>query len=149
MGTIVVGFDRSEHSLDALRWAAAEAVLRNAHLRVITAWDVPFYFDSHDRSVRPQDQVYQDQVHQDTMTAVAEAVDQVVSDPAMFESIEMVVEHGSPTPLLLAQSVEADMVVVGARGTGGFLGLILGSTADKLTGHAKCPVVSVRSDEAK
>ncbi len=144
MGTIVVGFDRSEQSLNALRWAAEEAALRKANLRVISAWDVPFDFDTTDRSVRPYDRV-----RQETTTAVEAAIEQVVSDPLLRESVEMIIEHGNPTPVLLAQSAEADMIVVGARGTGGFLGLILGSTTDKLTRHAKCPVVIVRSDEAK
>ena len=144
MGIIVVGFDRSEQSLEALRWAAEEAGLRKATLRVISAWEIPFDFESPDRSVRPYDRV-----RTDTSNAVTAAVEAVVTDPVLRESIEVIVEHGNPTPLLLTQSAEADMIVVGARGTGGFRGLILGSTTDKLTRHAKCPVVVVRSDESK
>ena len=142
MGTIIVGFDRSEQSFEALRWAAHEASLRKANLRVVTAWEVPFDYDSTDRSVRPYDRV-----RQDTVLAVAGAIERAVTDSTVRESLDVVIEHGSPTPILLTQSVDAEMVVVGARGTGGFRGLILGSTTDKLIRHAKCPVVVVRSPD--
>ena len=142
MGTIIVGFDRSEQSFEALRWAAREASLRKANLRVVTAWEVPFDYDSTDRSIRPYDRV-----RQDTVLAVAGAIERAVTDSTVRESVDVVIEHGSPTPILLTQSVDAEMVVVGARGTGGFRGLILGSTTDKLTRHAKCPVVVVRSPD--
>ena len=51
--------------------------------------------------------------------------------------------HGAPGRRLVESSRGAEMLVVGSRGTGGFLGLVMGSTAAQVVGHASCPVVVV------
>ena len=56
----------------------------------------------------------------------------------------LVVEPGNPAAVLVHESVGAELVVVGSRGHGGFLGLLLGSVSDALIRHAGCPVVVAR-----
>lgn len=52
------------------------------------------------------------------------------------------------TSVLRTESKDATMIVVGARGHGGFIGMLLGSTSDQLVKHASCPVVVVRNAES-
>ncbi len=55
------------------------------------------------------------------------------------------VEEGkNPAEVLIDRSAEADLLVVGSRGHGGFIGMLLGSVSQHLVGHANCPVVIVR-----
>jgi nucleotide-binding universal stress UspA family protein len=57
--------------------------------------------------------------------------------------------EGGSTQVLLDQSADADLLVVGARGHGGFIGLVLGSVSDQCTRHAHIPVVVVPALEEK
>ena len=54
------------------------------------------------------------------------------------------VEQGNPAEVLIKRSKEADLLVVGSRGHGGFSGMLLGSVSHHLVAHAECPVVVVR-----
>jgi nucleotide-binding universal stress UspA family protein len=64
-------------------------------------------------------------------------------DPTL--SVTCHVTHGSPARGLIESAVGADLLVVGARGLGGFAGLVLGSVSDQCVRHAPCPVTVVRS----
>ncbi len=55
----------------------------------------------------------------------------------------MVVE-GAPAKVLIDHSADADLLVVGSRGHGGFAGMVLGSVSQHLAAHANCPIVIVR-----
>jgi nucleotide-binding universal stress UspA family protein len=67
----------------------------------------------------------------------------VPKDPAV--DIRTAVEEGkNPAKALIERSKEADLVVVGSRGLGGFKGMLLGSVSQHLVAHAECPVVVVR-----
>jgi nucleotide-binding universal stress UspA family protein len=57
--------------------------------------------------------------------------------------VNEIVTQGSPAQALLSASKGADLLVVGRRGHGGFLGLLLGSVATQVVNHATCPVVVV------
>ena len=59
--------------------------------------------------------------------------------------IEQVVREGQPTDVLVEESAEAEMLVLGSRGRGGFRELMLGSVSQQCAHHARCPVTIVRS----
>jgi nucleotide-binding universal stress UspA family protein len=71
--------------------------------------------------------------------AIAQAVEGMDPQP----EVERVIRDGSPSHALIEESANADMVVVGARGHGGFIGLLLGSVASQCISHARRPTVVV------
>jgi nucleotide-binding universal stress UspA family protein len=81
----------------------------------------------------------------DFETAVLERLQGDIDALHLSENAEVTcrVLHGSAGRRLVEASKGAEMLVVGSRGVGGFRGLILGSTAAQLVGHAQCPVVVV------
>jgi nucleotide-binding universal stress UspA family protein len=131
---IVVGVEGSEPSLAALRWAVDEARLRHGHVRVITAWHYPPVPSSVEDSDSNDSFHAAERVQGDALKAVeAEGVDVT----------GMLVRDSAATALLEAAK-DADLLVVGSRGHGGFAGLLLGSTSSQVAHHASCPVLVVR-----
>ncbi|MHB1172934.1 MAG: universal stress protein [Lacisediminihabitans sp.] len=132
---IVVGVDGSEQSLAALQWAIAEARLRHGRVRLITAWYYP-----------PMASEIGDGVIDDSFEQAAEQVQaaalKVVADGGVPVSGQVV--QNSPAAALLDASRDADLLVVGSRGHGGFTGLLLGSVSAQVIHHAECPVLIVR-----
>ena len=135
MERIVVGIDGSAASVAALRWAAAEARVRHATLVVAHAWELPpMAVAPFAASIDPVE--------------VEAAAARVVDDALEHEDLEGVgVERavvGGPAVMsLLELAREATLLVVGARGSGGFAGLLLGSVSEQVVRHAPCPVVVV------
>jgi nucleotide-binding universal stress UspA family protein len=58
--------------------------------------------------------------------------------------VQPVVKQGRPATVLIEESANADLLVVGPRGHGGFVGLVLGSVSQHVAAYAKCSVVVVR-----
>jgi nucleotide-binding universal stress UspA family protein len=142
MGDIVVGVDGSQHSIDALRWAADEARLRGSRLRVVGTFTTPIMSTGYEVAVPdPVDM----QAASNTMLDAA--VDSVAGAGGL-DDVEVVreVHEGHAGERLIALSREADLLVVGSRGHGGFMGLLLGSVTTYVVNHAVCPVVVVRHD---
>lgn len=140
MGEIVVGVDGSEHSVDALRWALAEAKLRGAPLRVVASFSTPLMSTGYEvEAADPADFAAA------TRTMLDAAIDTAVSDVDV-EGVELIPEvlDGHAGEQLIGLSESADLLVVGARGRGGFLGLLMGSVTTYVVNHARCPVVVVR-----
>ena len=136
MSRITVGIDGSEHSLRALRWGLEEARLRDATLEVLHA------------AVQPEMPAYPVVMAVQSQEELTEAGKQLVEDALSqvdTAGLEVVrtVEVGSSATLLCGASREADLLVVGARGLGGFRGLLLGSVTQQVIAHAACPVVVV------
>lgn len=131
---IVVGIDGSEHSRAALDVAVDEARRRGAGLDVIHAWTTPLVFAGMDAAPPPRSE---------WRAAAHELLDQVLGPvPDDVKVVRRVVE-GSVAATLIEASRDADLLVVGSRGRGGFAGLLLGSTSHQVTAHAACPVLVV------
>ncbi len=140
MGEIVVGLDGSEHSLAALRWAAAEARLRSTGLRVVSAYATPVMTTGYEVAAPDPD---------DLRAASRGLLDAAVgsaADEGLLDGLDVAVEvlDGHPGERLIECSATAELLVVGSRGHGGFVGLLLGSVTTYCVNHAHCPVVVVR-----
>jgi hypothetical protein len=143
MAGIVVGVDGSEHSLAALKWAAQEARQRESLLRVVAVFNSPIMSTGYEVALPdPSD------LAAASNTMLDAAVDSVRRSgelEGMHVATEVVEGHAGER--LIELSRDAELVVVGARGHGGFVGLLLGSVTNHLVNHAACPVVVVRNSE--
>ncbi|MDW4910861.1 universal stress protein [Streptomyces sp. ADMS] len=139
-GLVVVGVDGSASSLAAVETAAREAQWRGAGLRVVHAFLWPaMHAPLGPSPLGPPEGGLRNMVER----VVAEAVARATST-APGVDVSHAVVTGEPLTVLEAQSRAADLVVVGSRGTGGFVGLLVGSTAVHLATHGQCPVLVVR-----
>lgn len=139
MGTIVVGIDGSEASLVALRWAADEARLRHARLEVVVSWQYPALSTIPAFGVLPPADEMSEEARQGLAALLRE--EGLADDPSL-EVVEAVVQ-GPAGAALIDAAADADLLVVGSRGHGGFTGLVLGSVSQQCVTHAPCPVVVV------
>jgi len=133
MYRVVVGIDGSDRSAAALRWAVEEARLREGAVTALCAWEFP-------HALNP---VTMFTIEADPFRADAEsALDRVISATATGDvTVDRRVVEGAAGIRLVEASVDADLVVVGSRGRGGFSGLLLGSVSRQVTAQAHCPVV--------
>jgi nucleotide-binding universal stress UspA family protein len=137
---IVVGTDGSMASIAAVEWAAGEAKVHGASLEVVHTWSIPAISDP--VSMMPI------QLPLDVMEREARAVCDAAVAAAQSvgtSSVSGTVQRGSAAEHLIRASKSADLVVVGSRGHGGFVGLLLGSVAQQVASHSSCPVVVVPS----
>lgn len=125
-GRIVVGVDRSDASKVALDTAVEQARLRGATLEVVHAW-MPTLVER---------QAEDEQDHIAFMTNLVTHLPQDLT-------IEWRLEVGPSAQALLDRAEGAELLVVGARGHGGFAELLLGSTSHQVVTHAPCPVLVV------
>ncbi|MFI0828087.1 universal stress protein [Streptomyces roseolus] len=148
-GLVVVGVDGSESSSVAVETAAREARARGAALRVVHAfaWPVPYALPRSSlvgpSLSGPPSFVSEDVLREMAGGLVADAVGRARAAAPEVE-VSQAVLPGDPVTVLEAQSRAAELVVVGPRGTGGFVGLPTGSTAVHLVAHGRCPVLVVR-----
>jgi nucleotide-binding universal stress UspA family protein len=139
MAGIVVGVDGSPHSQAALDWALDEAALRNAHLTALAVapaatgiWGITSQFSG---SQEDQEKVNQ---------AAKDMVDKAAQRHG-HQQVTVRTVSGVPADELVKASHDADLLVVAARGAGGFARLRMGSVSTQVTAHAHCPVVVVQS----
>ena len=142
MEQIVVGVDGSPPSAAALRFALGEARHHGARLLVASAWHVPTQAYSAGVPVPYPD--ISDSLRADAEGTVVAMLEDLASE-AEGVDVERVVREGQPAEVLLELSADADLLVVGSRGRGGFGGLLLGSVSQQCAHHAPCPVTIVRS----
>jgi nucleotide-binding universal stress UspA family protein len=144
MPGITVGVDGSGHSQRALEWAMKEAAVRHMPLNILTVHpSIVGYFGGIVTS--PQDLELTEQVRV-AVTAEAEKVLANLDGPHP-ESVTVRAVHSFPVEELINASKDADLVVLGSRGAGGFTRLMLGSTAGQVVQHAHCPVVIVPPED--
>lgn len=139
MKKIVVGTDGSECAAEALRWAYEEARLAGASLVVLHSWQYP-YGDpvSGEEDVRRRMQADASAQLADAVAPVAERAEEdgVTLSTRLVEDL--------PAKAIIAAAADADLVVVGSRGRGGFTSLLLGSVSRSVVQHAPCPVAVIR-----
>jgi nucleotide-binding universal stress UspA family protein len=135
---IIVGVDGSTSSLQAVTWAAQEATLRGAPLRIVHAalrwaYDVPLV---------PQPAHWGPAAEAACQELLRQAAEQAHTDaPAVKVTTEIV--DGGAAEAIAATAETAQLIVVGSRGLGGFAGLLLGSVSCDLAARSPCPVVIV------
>lgn len=144
MSVIVVGVDHSAGAKEALRFALEEAKLRRARLRAVHAWQFGYIGATGMEGALP---AVGGELHE-FRDAAAAALDSTLSEtiPDVGDvDVELRVVEGAPAAVLVEESRQADLLVVGSRGHGGFAQLLLGSVSQQCAHHAECPVVIVRS----
>jgi nucleotide-binding universal stress UspA family protein len=169
---IVVGVDASPCALQALTWAADEARLRLATLEVVHAYHgqalaAPLFFPSQEAlpgpatgGQRPPEERLAESSEQraEFQAAVRRQAEDLLDGlllGELRESLEdvdvqrTVLEDRHPAEALVELSDDADLLVVGSRGRGGFSSLLLGSVSHAVVLHARCPVVVIPSRTAE
>lgn len=145
MRTILVGIDGSANSRAALAWAIGEAELHDADVVALMAWD---YLAQPHRS-GGSSSFDPDFDADDARRVVTTVVDEVLDDlgGARVE-VEPRAVLDLPARALLEAAADADLLVVGRRGLGGFKSLVLGSVSQAVLGHAPCPVLVIPDESA-
>ncbi|MFF6779853.1 universal stress protein [Streptomyces sp. NPDC012510] len=143
-GPIVLGVDGSPAGAKAVDFAFAEAALRDVDIVVVhcwTAWGAPMP-PPHDAAMPYANEPGALAAHEERVLAEAIAGRQ---ERFPHVRVERDVVHGGTRETLIEASRRAQLLVVGARGHGGFTGLLLGSVSQAMLHHAHCPVAVVRS----
>jgi nucleotide-binding universal stress UspA family protein len=143
MPGIFVGVDGSTHSQTALVWAMREAGIRRAPLTVITVHEVAA--SGWGGSLEfPADEVLREEEKKAVQEMVNKAAAQLGDAAPTETTVQALI--GQPATLLIEASKDADLLVVGSRGSGGFARLLLGSVSTQVAEHAQAPVTIVRHD---
>lgn len=138
---IVVGIDGSDSAKAALEWAVCQANLTHEPLAIITTWQHPKSYDW--TQLLPQETDFApiaQRLLDDSVNAV------LANNPDLH--VTALAVQGHPAVTLLDHSRGASLVVVGSRGHGEFVGMLLGSVSAFLAAHAHCPVAIIRGGEA-
>jgi nucleotide-binding universal stress UspA family protein len=134
---VIVGVDGSAGSKPALEWAARIATSENAAIDVVGVWEYPVNlgWTALPAEYSPK---------QDMEKAIIQVVDDVfgAERPA---GLRVLTHEGNAAGVLIEKSADALMVIVGSRGHGGFVGLLIGSVSARVAEHAKCPVLVVHT----
>jgi nucleotide-binding universal stress UspA family protein len=144
MPGIVVGVDGSAHALCALEWALREAAAHQTDLTVLTVNPAMASPWTGRRLTMPGEAEAKEQSRHAIEQAIAQATKDVGAQQPV--SVTVSVTSGFPARTLIEASREADLMVIGSRGVGGFESLLLGSISSQVTHHSECPVVIVPSD---
>jgi nucleotide-binding universal stress UspA family protein len=134
VGRIVVGIDGSPSSELALRWAAGQAGLTGQELHAVIAWDFPVPYDP----PLPEDV----NMGREAAGSLEKTITTILGDADAHRVVQRVTQ-GHPAKVLIDAVRDADLLVVGARGHGAFIGMLLGSVSQHVIAHAPCPVVVV------
>jgi nucleotide-binding universal stress UspA family protein len=130
---IVVGVDGSKSSVEALLWARLMGTTLGAELDVVTAWEYPVSYGvsgwlaewdpSRDAGVLLEDTL------------------RLAFGDVRPTGLTTIVREGHPANILVEASAGAELLVVGSRGHGGFVGLLIGATSSHCAEHAPCSVL--------
>jgi nucleotide-binding universal stress UspA family protein len=138
---VVVGVDGSAESADALRWAAAYAAATGATISAVLSWHYPTAAGIVQPGTAPK------LLTDDVRATMQEALDMALTEvfgTTTPPSVQAKIVYGHPAVVLLDESHNADLLVVGNRGHGAFTGMLTGSVSMHCVNNARCPVVVVR-----
>jgi nucleotide-binding universal stress UspA family protein len=138
-GLVVVGVDGSPHSVAALHWAARYAAATGAAVRAVHAWHYP-------DGLAPAGMA-PDLTQQETQALMRRSLDEAIAEvyPGQVPAqVEAQLGFGHAAQVLIDMSKDADLLVVGGSGHGGFTGMLLGSVSNHCMHGALCPVTVVR-----
>ena len=138
---VITGTDGSQESLRAAEWAAREAALRGAPLRIVA---IPVLPPRMSPNPATRDTVAGLVEHSMSRALAAAAQQAAALEPDL--EIETQLLAGAPAEVLVAAGRDASMLVLGSRGAGGFSAMILGSVSRYVATHAPVPVVVVREE---
>jgi nucleotide-binding universal stress UspA family protein len=142
MKKIVVGVDGSAASLRALDWAYAEATMTGAELTVVHGWIYP-YSGPRTSVSEPRTQMQLDAM-QELKTSLESLGPRMTGGPVHTHPK---LSENSPADALLEEANDADLLVVGSRGRGGFRSMLLGSVSRTVVQHSPCPVAVIRDPD--
>jgi nucleotide-binding universal stress UspA family protein len=145
MPGIVVGVDGLDNALRALNWAMKEAAAHHAPLTVLAVHEVASSQWTGHPMVLPEDETLVEKTQQAAEEAVSKAVAQLGQPQPPSVTVRAL--SGLPAQALIDASSDADLLVVGSRGVGGFARLMIGSVSYQVVHHAHCPVVVVRHQD--
>jgi nucleotide-binding universal stress UspA family protein len=139
MPGIVVGVDGSDHAVRALEWAMRQAAAIHVPLTVLAVHQVADNYWSREPIIYPEDRAAEETARKAAEEDVSAAADHLGESSSVSITVRAV--SGNAARELIEASRDADLLVVGARGGGGFASLVLGSTSSQVLHHAHCPVV--------
>ena len=146
MPGIIVGIDGSAHSRRALDWAISEAAIRHAPLTVLTVQQVMRSFWA-GPMIYPEDAELAEHARKIAQDETDIALGELAED-ARPPAVTVLAVPGLPAEAILDVAKDADMIVVGSRGAGGFKKLLLGSVASQVTRHARIPVAVIPAENS-
>lgn len=141
MAGIVVGVDGSAHSERALDWAMREAAIRSAPLTVLTVHPVSLSISGLAPLRYPEDRSDEEEARQAVEEMAEKAGAQLGAGRPVSVTVRII--SGTVAEEIINASRDADLLVLGSRGVGGFARLLLGSVSSQAVHHARCPVVIV------
>jgi nucleotide-binding universal stress UspA family protein len=145
MPGIIVGVDGSGPSRRALDWAIREAAIRHASLTVLTVQQTMTSFWA-GPMILPEDVELAEHARKVTQDETDDALSKLAED-ARPPEVTVLAVPGIPAEEIVREAQDADLIVVGSRGLGGFKKLLMGSVATQVTHHAHVPVVVVPAGE--
>ncbi len=142
---VVVGVDGSTQSIAALGWAARYAAATGAAVRAVLAWHYPTAAGQPPVGVAPRAiRTETEQLMQDSLDG---AIAHVYPDGPGAD-VDTRISYGHPAQILIDESKEADLLVVGSSGHGAFTGMLVGSVSIHCVTGAFCPVTVVRGNHS-
>ncbi len=141
MAGIVVGVDGSDSAHRALTWAMKEAAIRHVPLTVLAVHAVAASGWTGNPIILGADQEDVDKIRNAAQEAAAKTAAEIGQPQPPSVTVRAVA--GFPAHELIESSREAELLVLGSRGAGGFARLTLGSVSSQVVHYAHCPVVVV------
>lgn len=140
---IVVGIDDSAGSKAALRWALSTARSVGGEVKVVHAFESSVAWIDVGTKAAPQMAEHDQHEAEALARRVVDEVLDLADADLRGVPVSVHAVRGHPARVLLDETGDAELLVVGSRGRGGFAGVLLGSVSQRVAQHAVCPVVIV------